>query len=186
MDCWINTLSPCTLYFLIGWQVCFLLELFPDLMKAKSGQLAPFKGHGFVGMVCNELGLHRQLSNSDIPQFGVIWLRRGVTKGHNLVFGLYTSSSSIQCSYIKPTPLPLLLPPVYHPPNKSCQKQGIIWVSETCTPTQWLLIDTWIIGVNFICTALGTGKLPHNDYLKSPYPLTKLCLVKVLKVNGIV
>jgi len=31
---------------------------------------------------------------------------------------------------------------------------------------------------NFVCTALGTGKLPHNDYLESPYLLTKLCASK--------
>jgi len=72
MDCWINTLSPCTLYFLVGWQVCLLLKLFPDPVKAMSGQLSPFKGHGYVGMVCKKLGLHRQVASSDITQFGVI------------------------------------------------------------------------------------------------------------------
>jgi len=46
-----------------------LLQLFPDPVKATSGQLVPFKGHGFV---CNELGLHRQLASSGITQFGVI------------------------------------------------------------------------------------------------------------------
>jgi len=51
-------------------------------------------------------------------------------------------------------------------------------MSETSTPTQWLLIDGWIINANFVCTALGTGKLPYNDYLKSPYLLIKLCVSK--------
>jgi len=36
----------------------------------------------------------------------------------------------------------------------------------------------WIIGENFVYTALGTGKLPHNDYLKSLYLLKKLCVSK--------
>ena len=34
------------------------------------------------------------------------------------------------------------------------------------------------IGANFVCTAVGTGKLLHNDSLKSPYLLTKLCASK--------
>jgi len=46
MDCW---LSSCTPYFLGGWQVCFLLQLFPDTVKAMSWQLVPFRGDGFVG-----------------------------------------------------------------------------------------------------------------------------------------
>jgi len=97
-------LVQCTLYFLVGWQFCFLLQLFPDPVKATSGQLAPFRGHGFVGIVvCNELGLHRQFVCSDITQLGVIWVQRGATKSHNLVSGLYLSSSSIYYSYIKPT-----------------------------------------------------------------------------------
>ena len=31
---------------------------------------------------------------------------------------------------------------------------------------------------NFVCTAVGTGKLLHNASLKSPYLLTKLCALK--------
>jgi len=31
-----------------------------DPVKAMSGQFASFRGHDFVGIVCNELGLHRQ------------------------------------------------------------------------------------------------------------------------------
>jgi len=62
-------LVQCTLYFFGEWQVCFLLQLFPDPVK---GQLVPFRGHGFVGFVCNELGLHRQLASSGITLFGVI------------------------------------------------------------------------------------------------------------------
>jgi len=34
------------------------------LSKATSGRLIPISGHGFVGMLCNELGLHRELANS--------------------------------------------------------------------------------------------------------------------------
>ena len=40
--------------------------------KAMSGRLAPLNGHGFVVMVCGELGLHRELANSVLSQFGVI------------------------------------------------------------------------------------------------------------------
>jgi len=50
----------------------FFVAAFPDPVKAMSGRLVPFRGHGFVGIVCNELGLHRQLASSDITQFGVI------------------------------------------------------------------------------------------------------------------
>jgi len=49
-----------------------LLQLFPDPVKTTSGRLVPFKGNRFVGILCNELGLHRQLTRSDITQFGVI------------------------------------------------------------------------------------------------------------------
>ena len=34
--------------------------------------MAPLNGHGFVIMVCSELGLHRELANSVLSQFGVI------------------------------------------------------------------------------------------------------------------
>jgi len=39
------------------------LQLFPNPVKAMSERL---EGHGFVGIVCNELGLHGQLASSDI------------------------------------------------------------------------------------------------------------------------
>jgi len=70
MDCY----SPIYfhLYFFGGWQVCIYLHFFPDPMKDMSGSLAPFRGHGFVGIVCNEVGLHRQLASSDITQFEVM------------------------------------------------------------------------------------------------------------------
>ena len=73
MDCWPNTLSHSTLYFLQDWQVWFLWQLSSDPVKATSGRLAPLNGHGFVIMVCSELGLHRELTNSVLGQFGVIW-----------------------------------------------------------------------------------------------------------------
>jgi len=44
------------------------LQLFPDPVKARSGRLAPFRGHGFVEIVYNKLGLHRQLASSVITQ----------------------------------------------------------------------------------------------------------------------
>jgi len=175
--CWPNALSFCTLY-LAG---LLLLQLFSDPVKPMSRRLAPFRGYDFVGIVCNELGFHRQLASSDITQFGVIWVQKGATKAHNLISGLHSSYS--------PFNTPILSPPAtyhsycyhlwyYFPLEISCPKQGIIWVPETCIPTQWLLIDGWIIGANFVCTALGTGKLPHNDYLKSPYLLKKVCASK--------
>ena len=72
MDCWPNTLSHFTLYFLQDWQVWFLWQLSSDPVKATSGRLAPLNGHGFVMMVCSKLGLHRELTNSVLGQFGVI------------------------------------------------------------------------------------------------------------------
>jgi len=54
-----------------GWST-FCSSFFPDLVEGTSGQLAPISGHGFDGMVYNELGLHRELAISDITQFGVI------------------------------------------------------------------------------------------------------------------
>ena len=72
MDCWSNTLSYSTLYFLQDWQVWFLQQISSDSVKATSGKLAPLNGHGFVVMVCSELGLHRELANSVLNQFRVI------------------------------------------------------------------------------------------------------------------
>ena len=69
MDCWSNTLLYSTLYFL---QVWFLQQLSSDPVKATGGRLMPLNGHGFVVMVCSELGLHRELANSVLDQFGVI------------------------------------------------------------------------------------------------------------------
>jgi len=34
-----------------------------------SGQLVPFGCYSFDGMVCNELGLYKELASSDITQF---------------------------------------------------------------------------------------------------------------------
>ncbi len=72
MDCWPNTLSYSTLCFLQDWQVWFLWQLSSDPVKATSGRLVPLNGHGFVIMMCSELGLHRELANSVLSQFGVI------------------------------------------------------------------------------------------------------------------
>ena len=72
MDFWSNTLSYSTLYFLQDWQVWFLEQLSSDTVKAPSGRLAPLNGHGFVVMVSSELGLHRELANGVLDQFGVI------------------------------------------------------------------------------------------------------------------
>ena len=72
MDCWSNTLSHSTLHFLQDWQVWFQQQLSSDSVKATSERLVPLNGHGFVVMVCSELGLHRELANSVLNQFGVI------------------------------------------------------------------------------------------------------------------
>ena len=64
MDCWSNTLSYSSLFALQNWQVLFLEWLFPYLVKAMSGRLVLFNGHGFVGMVCSELGRLRELATS--------------------------------------------------------------------------------------------------------------------------
>ena len=72
MDCWSNTLSYSTLCFLQDWKVWFLQQLSSNPVKAMSGRLVPLNGHGFVVMVCSELGLHRELANSVLHQFGVI------------------------------------------------------------------------------------------------------------------
>ena len=72
MDCWSNTLSYSTLHFLQDCQVWFLQQLSSDPVKAMSGRLASLNGHGFVVMVCSELGLHRELAIGVLNQFGVI------------------------------------------------------------------------------------------------------------------
>jgi len=95
MDRWSKTPHPALCISMEDDRSPFLFQLFPDPVKAMSGQLAPFRGHGLVGIVCNELGLHRQLAGSDITKFGVICVLRGATKGHDLVSELHSSYSSI-------------------------------------------------------------------------------------------
>ena len=50
----------------------FCSSFLPTLSKPRVGDMAPLNGHGFVIMVCSELGLHRELANSVLSQFGVI------------------------------------------------------------------------------------------------------------------
>jgi len=52
MDCGSNTLSPNTLE---DGRSVFVAAFFCDPVKATSEQLAPFRGYGFVEIVCNEL-----------------------------------------------------------------------------------------------------------------------------------
>ena len=129
MDCWPNTLSYSTLYFLQDWQVWFLWQLSSDPVKATSGRLVPLNGHGFVIMVCSELGLHRELANSVLSQFGVIWGPWRAMESPNLASGFQSSSCFILYPYIKPTPHPptLLLPPVILlPAREKLPKTGLI------------------------------------------------------------
>jgi len=56
-------------------------------------------GYGFVEMVCNQLGIHRELASSALSiNFGVLGRTK---KGPNLVSVFL---------YIKPPPLPVILP----------------------------------------------------------------------------
>ena len=119
MDCWPNTLSYSTLYFLQDWQVWFLWQLSSDPVKATSGRLVPLNGHGFVIMVCSELGLHRELANSILSQFGVTLGPWRAMESPNLASGFQSSSCFILYPYIKPTHLP----PPSHPITTTC---GII------------------------------------------------------------
>ena len=115
MDCWPNTLSHSTLYFLQDWQVWFLWQLSSDPVKATSGRLAPLNGHGFVIMVCSELGLHRELTNSVLGQFGVILGPWGAQTwpldSNRLLTPFYTR-------ILRPPSTPTL-PPYYYPPPPS-------------------------------------------------------------------
>ena len=116
MDCWPNTLLYSTLYFLQDWQVWFLWQLSSDPVKATSGRLVPLNGHGFVIMVCSELGLHRELANSVLSQFGVIWGPWRAMESPNLACGFQSSSCFILYPYIKPTQHP----PPSHPITTTC------------------------------------------------------------------
>ena len=107
MDCWPNTLSHSTLYFLQDWQVWVSVQLSSDPVKATSGRLAPLNGHGFVIMVCSELGLHRELTNSVLRS---IWSDLRAMESPNLASGFQSSSYSILYPYIKTTIHP-------HPPT---------------------------------------------------------------------
>jgi len=134
MDCWSYALLPYTLYFLGGWQVCFLFQLLSDSMKAMSGRLTPLRGHGFIAMVCDGLLLHRYLASSDITQFKVICVQKRDT---------ISPLDSINLPPLFNTPHPPLLQYnyylwYYYLVVKSFPKQSIILVSETSTPTKWL------------------------------------------------
>ena len=69
MDCW-SHIPLCT-SFRTG-KSGFCSSFSSDTVKATSGRLVPLNSHGFVVMVCSELGLHKELTNSALNQFGVI------------------------------------------------------------------------------------------------------------------
>ena len=82
-------------------------------------------------MVCSELGLHRELANSVLSQFGVIWGPWRAMESPNLASGFQSSSYSILYPYIKttvhPHPPTLLLPSVILlPARKKLLKTGQI------------------------------------------------------------
>ena len=125
MDCWPNTLSYSTLYFLQNWQVWFLWQFSSDPVKATSGRFVPLNGHGFVIMVCSELGFHRELTNSVLSQFGVIlgpWRAQiWPLDSNRLLASFYTPILS------PPTAPTLLLPPVILlPAREKLPKTGLI------------------------------------------------------------
>jgi len=93
--------------------------------------------HGLVGMVSSELGFHRELSSSDLNQFGVI--RRG-HKGPKP--GLW-SPFIFLFHFIKPTPLLLLLPSVILlPASKKLPKtRHNLGVRNLCTYTDNTQMD---------------------------------------------
>jgi len=63
------------------------LQHFTDPVNATGGRLVPFSGHGFVVMVCSEVGFHRKLASSDFNQSGVIGGHGGIdNRGPKLCF----------------------------------------------------------------------------------------------------
>ena len=86
----------------------FCGSFLPTLSKPlTSGRLVPLNGHGFVIMVCSErgseLGLHRELANSVLSQFGVISGPWRAMESPNLASGFQSSSCFILYPYIKPS-----------------------------------------------------------------------------------
>ena len=75
-------------------------------------------------MVCSELGLHGELANSVLSQFGVILGPWRAMESPNLASGFQSSSYFILYPYIKitvhPHPPTLLLPPPSHPITTTC------------------------------------------------------------------
>ena len=127
MDCWPNTLSYSTLYFLQDWQVWFLWQLSSHPVKATSGRLVPLNGHGYVIMVCSELGLHRELANSVLSQFGVIEGHGGPWRAQTWPLDSNCLLASFYTPILSPPTAPhpitttLLLPPYYyHPITTTC------------------------------------------------------------------
>ena len=111
----IHALSYSTLYFLQDWQVWFLWQLSSDPVKATNGRLVPLNGHGFVimvSLVCSELGLHRELANSVLSQFGVIW-------------GPWSAQTW-------PLDSNRLLASFYTPYNSVLSQFGVIWGAMEC------------------------------------------------------
>ena len=82
------------------------------------------KCHIFPCVVCSELGLHRELANSVLSQFGVVCGPWRAMDSPNLASGFQSSSYSILYPYIKttvhPHPPTLLLPPPSHPITTIC------------------------------------------------------------------
>jgi len=79
---------------------------YPNPVKTMGGWLAPFRGHGFVVMLCNQLKLHRELATSD---YHSIWSDLNALRGHKgpklglwtpLVFLLHLIPITTTCGII--------------------------------------------------------------------------------------
>jgi len=127
MDCWSNTLSPYTLYFLEERRFAFCCSFFlqPQVDMALL-ELCAMNWDSLPTVI--SLNLEWFVCREEPPR-AITW-----SLDSNYLpppFNTPNLSPSTTCH-----PLSLLLR--YYPLKKSCLKQGIIWVLVT---TQWLLID---------------------------------------------
>jgi len=103
--------------------------------------------HHWQWIVFKEQGLHRQLSSSDIIQFGVIWVQRGAKKGHNLVSGLHSSSFLAHPTTYLPTHHPYYDHLWYHYLlRKSCPKQGVRNLYTHTMIAKWWM-NSWLVQI---------------------------------------
>jgi len=123
-----------------------VINIFPTLLKP---QVEDWHHSMVVRMVCNELGHNRELGNSVLKHFGMIWVHGSTMRGPSLASGFHSFSCSILYSQpTNPTCDPYYYRLWYYYLYKNAaQSTANFWYQKFIQPHN----NRWISDVNFYC-----------------------------------